>query len=119
MVSFKNQVITPCLEQENVVSCVQKTVDSTCSEYPNINCDKLKQDLKDAYAKYQEIYDALLYYGKYNNLSISTWINKINNDKNVSLEGSKQIKTIEIKNGIYQGAIKLEPYDVKLIEITK
>ena len=119
VVSFKNQVITPCLEQENVVSCVQKTVDSTCSEYPNINCDKLKQDLKDAYAKYQEIYDALLYYGKYNNLSISTWINKINNDKNVSLEGSKQIKTIEIKNGIYQGAIKLEPYDVKLIEITK
>lgn len=119
MVNFKNQVITPCLEQEKVSLCVQKTLDSVCQKYPNINCEKLKQDLPDAYAKYQEIHDALLYYGKYNNLSISTWIDKINNDKNVSLEGSRQTKTIKIKNGTYQGAIKLEPYGVKLIEITK
>lgn len=116
---FKNQVITPCLEQEKSSLCVQKAPDSVCQKEPRINCEKLKQDLKDTYAKYQEINNALLYYGKYGKLAISVWIDKINNDSTVSLEGSKQTKTINIKNGSYQETIILEPYAVKLIEIMK
>lgn len=119
MVNFKDQALTPCLGQEKALLCVQKALYSACQKYPNINCEKLKQDLSDAYAKYQEINSALLYYGKYENLAISTWIDKINNDPNISLEGSKQTKAIDIKNGIYQEIITLEPYDVKLIEIMK
>ena len=99
--------------------CVQKALDSACQKYPNINCDKLKQDLEGAYAKYQEIRNALLYYGKYGNLAISTWIDKINDDPNISLEGSRQTKTINIKKGTYQEEIILAPYEIKLIEIMK
>lgn len=119
MASFKNQAIVPCLGQEKALSCIQKAIDSACQKYPNINCDKLKQDLSDTYSKYQEVYSALLYYGKYNNLTISTWIDKINNDQNISLESSKQTKEINIKGGAYQETMVLEPYSVKLVEIMK
>ena len=72
-----------------------------------------------------EIAPILFYYGKYTDsngktIRNSMWIDKINRDLNISLEGSKKTKEITIQNsGIYKEIITMQPNAVVLIEISK
>lgn len=75
--------------------------------------------------KIKEIGESLFYYGKYTTpdgetMRNSIWIDKINNDPDVSLEGSQQTKDITInKKGSYKELIVMQPNSVVLIEISK
>ena len=75
--------------------------------------------------KEKEIINNLFYYGNYtipNGQTIRNflWIDKINNNSNVSLEGSKKTKKIKInKNGSYVETVVIQPHGVVLIEISR
>jgi hypothetical protein len=73
----------------------------------------------------KKIVDSLFYFGKYTMPDGKTagntmWIDKINNNPNVSLEGSRQTKKIVIReSGSLREMITLQPYGVVLIELSK
>mgnify|MGYP001609476256 CR=1 FL=1 len=69
--------------------------------------------------------DSLVYYGnRRDTLSakaeISEFIEKINNNPNVSLEGSKKEQIVEIgEDGTLKTSLKISPYGVILLEVSK
>ncbi|MDR4509886.1 MAG: hypothetical protein MRJ65_16905 [Candidatus Brocadiaceae bacterium] len=108
--------------------CIRASLESTCSQvmdsgsYPP-DCNIFEQDIIDCNSVYHSAHDDLFFSGAHTSLlgqtiTVSTWIDKINNDPNISLEGSKQTKQIDIINGSYQESITLRPYSVFLIELT-
>lgn len=120
-----------CLEIDRAAvfkDCISPSLESTCAQvvdsgsYPP-DCDVFERDVTDFHAAYHNAYDDLYFSGNHTGLSgqtmnVSTWIDKINTDPHISLEGSKQTKQIHITNGSYQEVITLQPYAVFLIEIT-
>jgi len=75
--------------------------------------------------KEKEITDSLFYFGGYtlpdgNIIGSSIYVDKINNDPRVSLEGSREFKEIHIdNNGSYKEMIAIQPEGVVLVEITE
>lgn len=85
----------------------------------NVNLCKGK---KPAILAAQQLYNNLFYHGTYRINSgkvftTSTYIDQINNLKEVSLEGSKQEKQISVTNGTYTEVVNMLPYSVVLIEL--
>ena len=115
---FKEKIITPCINSDNAQICFQTSIEQLCNQHPNIDCDKLTQNFKDAKNKYIKVYNELFYYGKFDNLTTSLFIDQINKDEHISLEGSKQVKTLAIKDNQYIQTITLQPYEVILIELS-
>lgn len=72
-----------------------------------------------------KIADRLFYFGTYTmpdgkKAASTLWIDKINNNPNVSLEGSRQTKHITIsESGSLREMITLQPYGVVLVELSK
>ena len=69
----------------------------------------------------QQLYKNLLYHGKYRInsgriYSTSTYVDQINNLKEISLEGSKQEEQVTV-SGTYTEVINMLPYSVILIEL--
>lgn len=117
------------IDRESIFKdCISASLESTCAQVMDLgsyppDCNVFEQDVIDSNNVYHNTYDDLYFSGVHTGLSgqtitVSTWIDKINNDPNISLEGSKQTKQINIINGAYQGVITLLPYAVFLIEIT-
>jgi|GEM_PF-2127924 len=75
--------------------------------------------------KMKEIGESLFYFGRYTLpdgkvIKNSIYIDKINNDPRVSLEGSKQIREISIdKSGSYSETIAIQPEGVMLVELAE
>lgn len=73
--------------------------------------------------KMSDISDALFYIGEYTapdgrEIKTSISVDAINNDPNVSLEGSRHMKEVTIeKSGSYRGTIPVQPNSVVLIEV--
>ena len=70
----------------------------------------------------QYLYNNLFYHGSHKLKSgkiyaISTYIDQINNLKEVSLEGSKQETQVNVASGTYTEAINMLPFSVILIEL--
>lgn len=117
------------IDRESVFkACINTSLESTCSHImglgsspPELNV--FEQDIIGCNNVYQNTYNDLYFSGEHTNLSgqaitISACIDKINNDPNISLEGSIQTKQIHISDGSYQETIPLQPYAVFLMEIT-
>ena len=72
-----------------------------------------------------KIIDSLFYFGNYTmpdgkTVENAMWINKINSDANISVEGSKQTKNITIsERGSLREMITLQPLGVVLVELSK
>lgn len=108
--------------------CISSSLESICSQvmdlgvYPT-DCAVLELDIIACNKVYHNAYDNLYFSGNHTSFSgqainVSMWIDKINNDPNVCLEGSTQTKQIHITDGSYQETITLQPYAVFLMEIT-
>lgn len=107
--------LSNCLK--NPVCRVSDLVESYCGLYPSA-CEKLKNDLNEA----KILYKTLVYYGTYTasdgiTYIIPVFIDKINNLKEVSLEGSKQEKQVIVSDGSYTETFTMQPYSVVLIEL--
>ncbi|GAN33057.1 GH39 family glycosyl hydrolase [Candidatus Brocadia sinica] len=117
------------MDRESIFTdCISTSLESACAQvistgsYPP-DCNVFEQDVIDCNNVYHNTHDDLYFFGDHTSLSgqtitVSTWIDKINNDPNISLEGSEQTKQIHIINGSYQEVITLQPYAVFLVEIT-
>ena len=92
-----------------------------CRNHPQTcSFDIIWGEIKDAYNLYQDVFHNLFYYGKYETITIPDYIDKINNDPNVSLEGSEKEKTIIVgENRTYKEKITMQPYSVILLEFKK
>ena len=119
ILQIKSQLVEPCLGEDVPATCFNGRIEKACEKFPEKNCNKAKQDLTEAYARAKQVGDDLFYYGRSGDLRASIWIDKINNDPNVSLEGSKETTEINIIEGRYEGTITLDPYALALIEISK
>jgi hypothetical protein len=86
---------------------------------------RLVRDVPSLSMKKKEIAEDFLYNGKYATpfgkiINSSQSIEQINNDLNVSLEGSRQNREITItKQGTFEDTIRIEPNGVVLMEIRK
>lgn len=101
---------------EMKVQCMIETVDQhylkldRCKNNKCSSSEIVKSEIKEAIKIFQDTKDKIFYEA----------IDKINNLPQVSLEGSKQTKTITInRNGSYQGIITMQPYSVVLVEVIK
>ena len=92
-------------------------IENYCQIYPSA-CPKIKNDLNEA----KKLHENLLYNGTYTvangtTYTIPTFIDQINNLKEVSLEGSKQEKQVTITDGTYAENFIMQPYSVILMEL--
>ena len=102
---FKN-LVERCYQQSD--RCINHP--QTCS------FDIIWNELTEACNFYQNVFHNLFYYGKYETITIPDYIDKINNDPNVSLEGSEKEKTITIgEDRTYKETIEMQPYSVYLL----
>lgn len=107
--------------------CISPSLELICSQVMSLgsyppDCTVFEQDVIDCNNVYHNTYDNLYFSGDHTSftgqaINVSMWIDKINNDTNISLEGSKQMKQINITNGSYQETLTLQPYSVALVEI--
>ncbi|MFZ2197129.1 MAG: hypothetical protein WAV13_05300, partial [Thermodesulfovibrionales bacterium] len=101
----------------NDAACdIEAYVTAYCQQNPS-RCSGKKPVITEA----QKLYSNLFYHGKYRVNSgkiynTSTYIDRINNLKEVSLEGSKQEIQVTV-NGTYTEDITMEPSSVLLIEL--
>jgi len=88
-----------------------------CINHPQTcSFDIIWNELTEACNFYQNVFHNLFYYGKYETITIPDYIDKINNDPNVSLEGSEKEKTITIgEDRTYKETIEMQPYSVYLL----
>jgi hypothetical protein len=99
----------------NVVDYVK----AFCQANPNQCLGK-----KAVFSEAQQLYNNLFYHGRHKIKSgkvytISTFIDQINNLKEVSMEGSKQEKQVSVTGGTYSEVITMKPYSVILIELVQ
>lgn len=110
---------------DEIETCLQTLtcdINDLIANYCQINpseCTNISNDVNEA----QKLYQNLLYRGTYITTNSTTYtipifIDRINNLKEVSLEGSKQEKLITISDGTYSETITSQPYSVMLIEIS-
>jgi hypothetical protein len=128
--AVENSVGKPAapLRRERLMSARERELGATCSQVMDLgsyppDCDVFERDVTDFNTVYHNAYNDFYFSGDHTGLSgqtmnVSTWIDKINTDPHISLEGSKQTKQINITNGSYQEVITLQPYAVFLAEIT-
>lgn len=115
-----------CAGQADKKSCLKDQIKRLCAP-AGLNCadvgDKVISDVVGIYSKTR---DSLFYYGNRSGFSvgarpeISEFINKINNNPRVSLEGSKRETKIEVsKDGTFKTTLEMSPYSVILLELGK
>jgi len=95
-------------------------IENYCQTYPS-ECTKVQNDLIEA----KKLFENLLYRGTYTvtdgtTYTIPTFIDQINNLKEISLEGSKQEKQVTIvdRTNTYTENFIMQPYSVILIELS-
>lgn len=121
----KQNIIEPCLAGDNFAKCAVEKLEANCSQKGTFDCDKLKPEMAKVYDVYSEAYKDLFYYGRHESFSGETirtasYIDKINNDPRVSLEGSRREMKVKVKKGgILEKTIKINPYGVVLLEVSK
>ena len=91
-----------------------------CKNDPECSLEVIVEEVARAYEIYREALDSLFHYGEYRGITLEAeCIDNINNWAQVSLEGSKQQETITVsQGGMYSAAIIMQPYAVKLVEIS-
>ncbi len=100
-----------------------------CNGIFGINCstcdfETIWSELQQAFELYENAYFNLFYYGNYtingHTIAISDSVDKINNDPNVSLDGSRQERIICIgKSGEFALNLTMQPYSVILVELRR
>jgi len=111
----------PSTDPEVLFPCIQTKLSTACVGSPNVfYCtDTFKQDL--LYVK--KASQQLFYSCNYQDIPTQTvfttvsCIDRINNDPNISLLGSKATESITFQNGSYSGTINMQPYSLKLIDV--
>ncbi len=89
------------------------------------NFETIWKEITEAYSIYENAYFNLLYYGKYTTdngrtIELDDWIDKINKDSHVSLEGSAKEKTVVVRESRELTLnLTIQPYSVILIELEK
>ncbi|MFZ5907814.1 MAG: GH39 family glycosyl hydrolase [Nitrospirota bacterium] len=108
---FATCLSTPGCSPEGVV-------DTYCIQYP-AQCERFRYDLRES----RSLFENLFFHGTYTTdngmYSISTFIDQINNLREVSLEGSKVEQYITVSGTVYTETFLMQPYSVVLIELSQ
>jgi hypothetical protein len=96
--------IEQCRGQKNMKKCLEESVMKNASRL-NRRPEELKRDLKAAFETYKKTYSDAYY----------SLIDKVNNLKEISLEGSKTMESVNVKGNSYTMDVKMEPNSVLLI----
>ena len=84
-----------------------------CKSPSRCDSNVISKEIKKAYRIYTETYNSTFYY------TGSNAVEKLNNLDEVSLEGSRRVEMLRIKNGRYVDEILMPPQSVVLMIISK
>lgn len=114
-----------CLDQDDKKTCFENQIKTFCAPTDS-NCADIKNKIiPEIIGIYNKIKNPLFYYGNRGSFvgskpEITEFIDKINSNPRVSLEGSKKENKVEInKNGDLEMTLEVNSYGVILIEISK
>lgn len=115
-----------CLGQDDKKTCFENQIKTFCAPTDS-NCANIlkNKNISEMINVYNKIKNPLFYYGNRQGLAqdkpeITEFIDKINNNPGISLEGSKKENRVEVnKNGTMEITLEINPYGVVLLEISK
>lgn len=122
--SFEKSAQT-CFGQDDKKTCFENQIKTFCAPADS-NCADIKNKIiPEIIDIYNKIKNPIFYYGNRSGSietksEIAEFIDKINNNPRVSLEGSRKENRVEVnKDGSLEMTIEIKPYGVVLLEISK
>lgn len=114
-----------CVSQDDKKSCLENKIKNFCAPTDS-NCIALNSKIiSEIIHIYNKTQNSIFYYGNRHGLAeakpeITEFIDKINNNPRISLEGSKKENKIEVnKDGTLEVMVEINPYGVVLLDVSK